>query len=125
MCTNPQIRHLSTISREAQLKPYVKIAILALMWIISFLAPVYGGIRSLYVTPTSPVERQDVIFPLFIQVGFLFGATAITSGFAQIMLRRNFAVFHVSRDQMRTRSLLERAIKTAALQFVSTSCLQV
>ena len=105
----------------------VKIVILALMWIISLLGPVYGAIYVMYVDPTDRVSRAAAFFPTVIQLVVLFAATAIMTSITQIRMMRHFAAVQASQDQhhIRTHALMDKAIKTAALQFSSTSCLQV
>ena len=97
------------------------------MWIGPFLAPVYVAINLLSVVPIGQAERVAVFFPLLIQLGILFVVTAIVTGLTQIKMMRHFATTHASRNpnQDRTRALVKKAMKTAALQFLSTSCFQV
>ena len=127
MCTHLQIRNLSTMSREAPIKSSLKIGILVLMWTISLLAPVCSGIGLLYVKATDRAGRVAALLPAKIQMGVLFLATAILTGSTQIKMIRHFAASQASHDQnhLRTYALVEKAMRTAAVQFLSATGLQV
>ena len=127
MCTLSQIRNLNTSSRELPVKSALKIGISAFLWICPLLAPFYGGIQLLYAVPIGLAERHVVFVPNFIQMGILFVVTAIITGLTQIKMMRHFATSAASRDPShdRTRALVDKAMKTAALQFLSASCFQV
>ena len=125
--TFPQIRNLSKISREAPVKRHIKIGVMALMWIISLLVPIYAGINLLYEAPSRKAQIGPIFHPPFIQLGVLFVATVTITGITQLQMMRSFSAVQASHDQslIRTRAPVEKAMKTAALQFLSASCLQV
>ena len=97
-----------------------------ILWIGPTIAPLYCGVQLLYTVHLRDADRAVAYSFVAIQVGVLFVVTAIVISVTKIMTLR-MAAGHASADacHRQTRQLVEKAMKTAALQFISSSVMQV
>ena len=97
-----------------------------ILWIGPTIAPLYCGLQSLCTVHLRDADRAAAFGPAVIQIGVLFVVTAIVISVTKIMTLR-VAAGHASADarHRHTRQLVEKAMKTAALQFISSSVMQV
>ena len=121
-----QIRNFRVSSNESPANSIAEAGISFLIWISSLSIPIYTTVQLLYKVPIYKSERQATFLPAFVQLVVMFGATALVTSVTQI-LTLHFAASQASDDRRhnRTRVLVEKAMRTAALQFLSTSCFQV
>ena len=117
-----KIRNITTLGVTRSSK-FTAIGMSMFMWICPSPVLIYCCFNLGNAIMLRDTDRAELLKPVVVQVGFLFGVATIVTGATHVLTLRLATPDEQGHRQ--ARALVKKAIKTTALQFISAAFFQV